>query len=290
MNRLNHQRQIRTHCPRKGFAFGKVQFRSALSVKALTQSLKNTVTFAVGAQKMTTRYTYNTLNQVKRERSPDKGETQFWYDKIGRPIISQDARQLPLNKYSYTIYDLGTGRIQEVGELVSATAMTDATAFSSFSTDGWIAAVATSKIDITQTTYDQAIDGAPGFGAAGQENLRYRISKVGFYKTQPLLVAKIPESTTHYSYDALGNVKTLIQDLRHLQRHRYKRVDYNYDFVSGKVNSVYYQKDSADQYIHKYLYDANNRLTTVQTYFIDGFISSMGETDANYSYYAHGPL
>jgi hypothetical protein len=30
------------------FTFGKVQFRSALSIKALTQSLKTTVTFAEG--------------------------------------------------------------------------------------------------------------------------------------------------------------------------------------------------------------------------------------------------
>lgn len=65
-----------------------------------------------------------------------------------------------------------------------------------------------------------------------------------------------------------------------------KRIDYNYDLISGKVNSLVVQKDQPDQMIHKYEYDAENRITEVQT-------STNGihwDDDAKYFYYHHGPL
>jgi len=67
---------------------------------------------------------------------------------------------------------------------------------------------------------------------------------------------------------------------------RFKRIDYEYDLVSGKVNKVSYQKDSADQFIHQYSYDSDNRITKVET----SSDNVVWDVDAKYFYYAHGPL
>ena len=108
-----------------------------------------------------------------------------------------------------------------------------------------------------------------------------------------LLNAQRDDHATHYSYDIHGNVKTLFQDNRKLSAansvfdpQRFKRIDYDYDLVSGKVNLVSMQKDQPDQFYHKYVYDSDNRLTKVLT-------STNGiqwEYDAKYFYYKHGPL
>ncbi|MBK7682346.1 MAG: hypothetical protein IPJ26_07680 [Bacteroidetes bacterium] len=70
-----------------------------------------------------------------------------------------------------------------------------------------------------------------------------------------------------------------------------KRIDYVFDLVSGKVNKVYYQHSTPeeinpDQFIHQYEYDADNLLKKVSTSMNDDLFV----TDANYSYYLHGPL
>jgi RHS repeat-associated protein len=56
--------------------------------------------------------------------------------------------------------------------------------------------------------------------------------------------------------------------------------------VSGNVREVVYQKGAADEFHHKYHYDADNRITNVFTS-ADGIIY---EQDAKYFYYDHGPL
>ncbi len=56
----------------------------------------------------------------------------------------------------------------------------------------------------------------------------------------------ISERTTHYSYDVHGNVSTLLQDNPTLSsiKQRFKRIDYDYDLISGKVNDIQFQYDS----------------------------------------------
>src|SRR5690606_13727569 len=66
----------------------------------------------------------------------------------------------------------------------------------------------------------------------------------------------------------------------------YKKITYDYDLISGKVNNVSYQPGTYDQFHHRYEYDAENRITRVHTSG-DGVI---WETDARYYYYRHGPL
>jgi len=67
---------------------------------------------------------------------------------------------------------------------------------------------------------------------------------------------------------------------------RYKKLVYDFDLVSGKVNQVTYQHSNADAFYHTYLYDAENRITNVQS----STDSVNWDNDAFYSYYAHGPL
>jgi hypothetical protein len=67
---------------------------------------------------------------------------------------------------------------------------------------------------------------------------------------------------------------------------RFKKIAYNYDLISGKVNSVAYQPGQVDPFYHEYNYDADNRLTEVST----SNDSIYWEQDAAYDYYRHGPL
>ena len=71
---------------------------------------------------MATTYEYNSFNQVKKQFSPDGGTSEFWYDRLGRLVASQNEEQrlgadtygLGTNRFSYTKYD-ALGRITEVG-------------------------------------------------------------------------------------------------------------------------------------------------------------------------------
>ncbi|MDZ4796121.1 MAG: RHS repeat-associated core domain-containing protein [Bacteroidota bacterium] len=108
-----------------------------------------------------------------------------------------------------------------------------------------------------------------------------------------------------FSYNLHGNVDTLLQDfgnstypnIMNQAGHRFKRIAYNYDLISGKVNMVSYQPGyvspvtnqwvtNADRFYHRYSYDAENKLTDVYT----SHDSLIWERDANYTYYKHGPL
>ncbi len=80
-----------------------------------------------------------------------------------------------------------------------------------------------------------------------------------------------------------GNVKALHHEIEDLGK---KRIDYEYDLISGNVKSVAYQPGELDEFYHRYEYDADNRLTHVYTS-ADGIL---WEKDARYFYYLHGPL
>ncbi|HNG07135.1 MAG TPA: RHS repeat-associated core domain-containing protein, partial [Saprospiraceae bacterium] len=152
------------------------------------------------------------------------------------------------------------------------------------------------KFEVTQTFYDDIIPESspilsslfPNLGdVAGQQNLRNRISSITFEHYWDKIDTTF-DYATHYSYDIAGNVKQLVQDIPELAPvgHRFKRMGYEYDLISGKANYAYYQQDSVDQFIHHYVYDEDNRVEYVETS-RDGLL---WERDANYEYYLHGPL
>jgi hypothetical protein len=60
-------------------------------------------------------YWFNSLNSPVQQATPDGNITHYWYDRLGRLVLSQNAVQEPY-LYSYTEYD-PLNRITEVGQL-----------------------------------------------------------------------------------------------------------------------------------------------------------------------------
>lgn len=235
---------------------------------------------------LATDYRYNTLNQVVSQHSPDGGTSRFWYDRLGRLAVSQNLQQAQTNAYSYTLYD-GLGRITEVGELRSSTPMTDAISRSAAGLSQWILNAGSNRSQITRTVYDLPYAGdGPILQAT---NLRNRVSWSAVYNSITDTLPAGQASATFYSYDIHGNVRTLVQEYNGgagNDGNRFKRIDYGYDLISGKVNTVSYQRGMPDAFYHRYFYDAENRLTDVET----SRDSVYWEKDARYQYYKHGPL
>lgn len=273
---------------------------------AFLQNVKNARssggTVVVPAHLLATEYRYNTLNQVIGQKTPDAGASRFWYDYLGRLAVSQNAKQLLENKYSYTEYD-ALGRISQVGQKPQDTLMTWATSKSINGLDNWLNA-AQNKEQITRTVYDFSYYAGELPTALAptlyQRNVRNRVSYTQVIDAEPAgndpgKWAGVHTAATYYSYDIHGNVDTLVQDFGSSTEHpnamnttgnRWKKLVYDYDLVSGKVNEVAYQPGAADAFYHKYSYDAENRLTDVET----SSDKVIWEKDARYSYYKHGPL
>jgi RHS repeat-associated protein len=236
---------------------------------------------------MATTYEYNSFNQVKKQFSPDGGTSEFWYDRLGRLVASQNEEQrlgadtygLGTNRFSYTKYD-ALGRITEVGEKTNASAnprisnFLDIAQVNAFLNTG-------ASAQITKTIYDQAL-----FPYQNPSTSRKRVSATTYQDTE----AETDPDASYYSYDIMGNVKTLIQRSKMLvaadNSNGEKRIDYQYDLISGKVNKVIYQPGKGDQFIHRYDYDADNRIISVNTS-RDGLL---WQNDAKYVYHLHGPL
>ena len=133
--------------------------------------------------------------------------------------------------------------------------------------------------------------------------LRNRVSHTRYYEKLFLNELEIPQypdydNSSMYSYDIHGNVDTL---LNHYKiglmadghgHNEFKTIAYKYDLTSGKVNEVHYQPGMADQFYHRYEYDADNKLTDVFTTDRKSSVgvTSLEEHDARYTYYRHGPL
>ncbi len=270
----------------------------------------------VPAHNFKTEYKYNSLNQLVQQETPDGGTTRFAYDALGRIIASQNAKQLNpnleagLQRYSYTNYDY-LGRIIEAGET-----HVPLTSNYTISEEGKLLSALVIvnsfdntfvKTEVTRTVYTDdpevetgvtasslfTTNTAPGFIPA--TNNRNRVTGVFYYETYNNAAPLGFNNAILYNYDVHGNVKEVVNYTAFLKslgcntancEIHLKRVVYDYDLISGNVNSVTLQPNKPDQFIHKYEYDADNRIINVQTS-PDGVV---WEKDANYQYYAHGPL
>ena len=249
----------------------------------------------VPVHSLVTRYCYNSLNQVNLQKTPDGGSSRFWYDRLGRLSVSQNAKQYGQgNVYSYTSYDL-LGRITEVGQLTGGSAMTDAVARVDANLQPWLLAAAGTRNQMTQTVYD-VVYGAINGVVLNQQNLRNRVS---YTQVVNNALDAYPASASYYSYDVHGNVDTLLQDFgnsngiqnaMNSSGNRFKKLVYDFDLISGKVNQVSYQPGQADAYYHRYAYDAENRITDVYSGRDSVMLLLFPEREAHYSYYQHGPL
>lgn len=235
-----------------------------------------------------TSYRYNSLNKVTDQVSPDGGQSHFFYDRIGRLVISRNEKQGRSAMYSYTTYDT-LGRVHEVGEITSTFGFFDYITRDPATLEMFLSYFASTRTQIVQTNYDQ-----PYYGYLGspsplvQRNLRNRVSWVSYFNNA--VDMDTYTRSTAYSYDTHGNVDTLLQDFRsgamNSSFNRFKKIAYNYDLISGKVNKVSYQPGNIDAFYHRYRYDAENRITDVETSSDDFH----WEKDAFYQYYKHGPL
>jgi hypothetical protein len=265
-------------------------------------------------------YKYNTLNQVVDQQTPDGGRTEYFYDAAGRAIFSQNEKQRETGRMTYTLYDK-QGRIVETGQAQMACVpyfppYNSPNPYSSnpcshyvngmitpfppevhdlkFKTHEEVTAYVRSlqREEVVLTHYDVAAVDLPASaaGLSTQENLRKRVSCIKYFDyLQPIdTLWKNYSYAMHFSYDIDGNVKTLTRDYPTWKtaKQQFKRVDYDYDVISGKVNLLSYNKSYADQYYQRYAYDADNRITKVETS-SDGYI---WQRDAEYEYYQHGPL
>jgi RHS repeat-associated protein len=252
-----------------------------------------------------TTYTYNSLNQLVKQETPDAGVSRFWYDALGRLVASQNAKQAAASTagnyvYSYTRYDY-LGRIAQVGEMTIAS---DLRPLKAQATATLLAAGTNSLIsypdnltgnkrEVTNTYYGDDASFSPlvagsNFTAGSQEYLRSRVAAVTIEDTDDNSVTTYNHAT-HYSYDVHGNVKELIQENKNITSfpgQQLKKLAYGYDLISGKVNEVAYQKGLEDMFLHRYEYDADNRITAVYT----SKNNVLWERDAKYFYYLHGPL
>ena len=234
------------------------------------------------AHSLTTSYAYHSLNGIRLQHTPDGGNNQFYYDRLGRLFASHNDAQWngDYKRFSYTTYD-EQGRVNEVGETLYASLPGDDPFYEPDKVSYFLQYGV--REQITRTYYDEPYSGL----SLPQENLRKRVSAVTYQDAN----GSTPQQATYYSYDQIGNVKTLWQQIEGLGT---KKIDYQYDLVSGKVNKVGYQRYDADKFYYGYQYDAENRLTKAYTgtdlLAGNDWEVSNAKTDAAYRYYLHGPL
>lgn len=168
---------------------------------------------------LATHYRYNTLNQVMSQRTPDAGISKFWYDRLGRLVVSQNAKQAAQSKYSYTLYDY-LGRITQVGQKPQSTVMLQSISVNEMQLENWLKSNgantnAQNKEEITRTVYDvKYFNGEPNqtlVSVLDQLNLRNRVSYTQLFDQEPIGVddekyAAVHQTATYYSYDIHGNV------------------------------------------------------------------------------------
>jgi len=231
---------------------------------------------------MVTSYEYNSFGQLTKQVTPDAGQTEFYYDLVGRLRFSVNAKQAATSLYSYTKYD-ALGRIIEVGQSTLS--------FGMFGTPSSLATNLASGtfpnsncIEKTITVYSTANSGVYYLGNTNkpqrflQNRVSYSISDV-----DGNLSTTNDQVVTSYSYDPHGNVEWIAQDLPNLDR---KYVAYEYDLITNKVLLVKYNEGASDNFFHKYKYDSDNRIVEVYT----SRDTKIWDRDAKYEYYLHGPL
>lgn len=288
----------------------------------------------------TTQYPYVRLIRDESELF----STYFFYDKLGRIVVSQNTKQFNgetsnnIQRFSYTLYD-ELGRVTQAGEKTENSGGSSSNFVDVFGTtianyynpkviddvklSTWISDNSGARKEVTQSYYDKTvIAGLPVDFTPNAKTQRKRITHVT-YEDVFDNNDQTYEHATHYDYDIHGNVKSMLQDNRKLATtgtvmgtggsssvvvatERFKRMDYDYDLISGNVHSVSYQNKQADHWHHAYEYDADNRIIEVYTTSLNMLEDANGniitpamigqvpspnwDHEASYEFYAHGSM
>ncbi|MBU3661409.1 MAG: hypothetical protein FGM14_16195, partial [Flavobacteriales bacterium] len=268
---------------------------AANQINIKTIAFTNSKTGVLGGE-YTGSFNSSLYNQEAYVRSfydvPSRFSARFYYDGLGRLVVSQNARQynnadLTGRKYSYTLYD-ALGRVVEAGEKTDPSTGSGSRFKSIFGATvsgyynpnvidqtkllAWITNSSGARKEVTKSYYDATvITGLPSTFAPDVLTQRKRITHVTYEEIYDGN-DQTYDHATHYDYDIHGNVKTLLQDNRKmatnftsLASQRYKRMDYSYDLVSGNVHRMSVQNGEVDQWHHAYQYDADNRITAAYT-------------------------
>ena len=244
-----------------------------------------------------TTHQYNTLHEPVYEQTPDAGITTHYYDAVGRLRFSQNAVQAaytitspPIGyggEYSYIKYD-AQGRPLEAGQSYDPYPITTPPFGIPFYNGVNDETFPINVTQVTHTYYDNVSPVSTAylqgqFDDGGQQNLRSRVATITFSAS-----GSGYDNATHYSYDELGFVTNVIQENTDLAfiGQQYKKMSYQYDLVSGNMNIADYQPGQLDRFIHRYEYDADNRITNAYT----STDSVIWDQDAKYFYYLHKPI
>lgn len=237
-------------------------------------------------------YKYNALGQLIEALSPDEGISRFAYRKDGQIRYSQSALQAD-TKVSYTDYDT-LGRPIESGVITGSAGI-------------WALAIANpdsglitgTRSEQTFTVYDYPENNITSVAlptAPTNLTLSAVLSTAGISSssyTQNNLSGNVAITYTKpgaditaiswYSYDIYGRAEWVVQYNEGIGA---KTIHYQYD-LKGNVKKVLFQKDkTAELFVHRYSYNANNALTKVET----STDNASFTTHADYSYYLTGEL
>lgn len=235
-----------------------------------------------------TTYKYNAGNQCIQKASPDEGTVRYCYDQFGRLVMSQSASQGDENACTYLKYDIH-GRNIETGRMPYSGNIPSAIIYSSFTST----LASASKTEITETVYDQIPSEATGEFSSATAIMRNRTAAIHYSESEG-----VKDYSTYFSCDAQGHVREQVINYKKLRRlfpaltarAEVKKIEFQYNNITGKVTRMYYQPKQADRFIHWYTYDADGRMVALHTGTNPYEMESLRDCDALYKFYQHGPL
>lgn len=265
---------------------------------------------------LATTYTYNSFGQKKTRTTPDNGTTRWVYDEVGRSIMEISDQHRADGVIAYNLYD-EKSRPVENGYVKGISFVPASIQAPIMKYDQYKAAInfTNQKLEVARTIYDIA-SGDPSinerFIDGRQSHLRNRVSAILYRDSLPP-TDRFYDHAMYFNYDIAGNMREVLMDYKALYRvlnnmenntnpvleyqrgaglhdHEKKLIRYQYDQITGKVTEVAYQPDKPDQFYHWYSYDADNRLTKVETGRSRFEPDQWRETDLEYKYYLHGPV
>ncbi len=220
-----------------------------------------------------TTYTYNALGEVLTKRLPDQTHPHTYkYDKKGRLRFHMDPNlDAGSDHFYYTKYDV-FDRPTEVGKYNSSAFFTDD---AKINDQSWPTGSNTLYIEYY---YDE-----PSTSYSDAKNLKGRLSWVRYHDLNGSLTG-----STYYSYNSLGLVEMIAQDLPVLGLSDFV-LNYEYDETGRQTKMIFDAPNSSDYDLYVWFYyDELGRLSKVTS--LDSDSESSALTEAEYTYLADGQV